>query len=131
MAVLIISLAIPIVINLDLDVTPHQQRMVITFMSLSIALASGLDGLHQWRTTWREYSKAIVHIKTLIGLWEVEVANARRLANNDEVSKALGAATEELLRKVEEATFAEMDTFFSARSAVPRPAGEGSSGKDA
>lgn len=128
-AVLVISLAIPIVTNLGLNVTPHQLNMIITFMSLSIALASGLDGLHQWRTTWREYSKAIVQIETLIGLWGVKVANARQLANHDEVSKALGNATEELLRKVEEATFAEMDTFFSARSAIPKTAEAGSSEK--
>lgn len=119
-AVLVISLAIPIVTNLDLPVTQHQLNMIITFMSLSIALVSGLDGLHQWRTTWREYSKAITLITTLIGLWEVKVANARHLGSHDEVSKALGEATEELLRKSEEAVLAEMDTFFSARSAIQK-----------
>jgi hypothetical protein len=129
-AVLVISLAIPIVTNLHLNVTQPSLNMIVTFMSLSIALLTGLDGLHQWRTTWREYSKAIVRITTLIGSWEVKVANARQLANRDEVSKTLGNATEELLSKVEEAKVTEMDTFFSARSAIAATKGTGSSGKE-
>jgi hypothetical protein len=89
-------------------------------MSLSIALVTGLDGLHQWRTTWREYSRAIVQIKTLIELWKVKVAGARQLGNHDDVSKALGEATEELLRKVEAVNLREQDIFFSARSAIQK-----------
>jgi hypothetical protein len=133
-AVLIISLAIPIVTNLgNLSVKVSQQwlNLIITLMSLSIAGFSGLDGLHQWRTTWREYSKAIVQIKTQIALWEIKVANARELPNRDEVSKALGDATAELISKVEEVTFTEMDTFFSARSAVQKAAGIGTIEKGA
>lgn len=130
-AVLVISLAIPIVTNLGIDVSQHSLNMIITLMSLSIALVSGLDGLHQWRTTWKEYSKAIVQIKTQIALWEVKVANARELPDRDEISKALGEATEELISKVEEATSAEMNTFFSARSAVQQAAGTGTTEKGA
>ena len=119
-AVLVISLAIPIVTNVGFDLTPHQLNMIITVMSLSIALVTGLDGLHQWRTTWREYSRAIVQIKTLIELWKVKVAGARQLGNHDDVSKALGEATEELLRKVEAVNLREQDIFFSARSAIQK-----------
>jgi hypothetical protein len=121
--------AVTSLLGLDF-LTQHQVNMIITFMSLTIALVSGLDGLHQWRTTWREYSKAIVQLTALIGLWEVKVANARQLTNRAEISKALGDATEELLSKVEAITLAEMDTFFSARSATPKTAEVGSSGKE-
>lgn len=144
-AILIISLAIPFVTNfgtsfgtfvtdrLCIDISQHSLQhffnMIITVMSLSIALISGLDGLHQWRITWREYSKAIIQIKTQIALWEIKVANARELPNRDEVSKALGDATKELISKVEEVASAEMDTFFSARSTVQQPGGSGTNGK--
>ncbi|MDM0116718.1 SLATT domain-containing protein [Variovorax sp. J22R133] len=131
-AVLIISLAIPFVTNFGSElVTQRRVDMIVTLMSLLIAAASGLDGLHQWRTTWREYSKGIVQLRTLIGLWDVKVANARQLTNHDQVSKALGEATEELLNKVEQTVSAEMDTFFSARSAIPKIAETRSSEKGA
>jgi len=126
-AVLFISLTIPMVTNFhpvatgfNFSVSQETINMFITLMSLSIALLSGLDGLHQWRTTWREYSKAIVRIETQIALWEVKVTSARELPNREEVSKALGDATEKLISEVEAATSAEMDVFFSARSAAEK-----------
>jgi hypothetical protein len=113
--VLVISLTIPIITNLDLKVPQHLLNLIITSMSLLIALVSGLEGLHQWRTTWKEYSKSIVQIKTLIGLWEIKVAKARRLTNHDDIAKELSEATEKLLSEVEKVTFAEMGAFFAAR----------------
>jgi hypothetical protein len=126
--VLIISLAIPVILRFNVDQTLN---ICITIMSLFIALMSGLDGLHQWRTTWREYSKAIVQIKTQIALWKIKVANAQGLSDRDELSKALGDATAELITNVEHITSAEMDTFFSARSAVQQAAEIRMTGKEA
>jgi hypothetical protein len=84
-------------------------------MSLLIALAGGLEGLHQWQRTWREYSSQIVQIETLIGLWEIQVAKARQLSDAKEVSDTLGKATEKLLSSVNQAVMTEMGTFFSER----------------
>jgi hypothetical protein len=115
-AVLLLSLAIPIVVALDVPAWPLPKDLVVSLMSLAIALASGLEGLHQWQRTWREYSSRIVQIETLIGRWDLAVMGARSLADSNAAEAALRKATEDLLLSVEQAVLTEMDTFFSERS---------------
>ena len=115
-AVLLLSLAIPLVVTFSPDAIGFvQKNLIVSLMSLLIALAGGLEGLHQWQRTWKEYSTRIVHIETLIGLWEIQVARARQLSDAKEVSDILGKATEKLLSSVNEAVTTEMGTFFSER----------------
>lgn len=106
-------LAIPIVTSLDSAILPLPKEFIVAGMSLLIAFASGLDGIFQWQHTWREYSRRIVQIETLIGWWEIQVAKAKQLSDPKDISASLGEAVEKLLRAVEEAVSAEMDAFFS------------------
>ncbi len=115
-AVLLLSLAIPVVVTFSpAAIGSVRRELIVSLMSLLIALAGGLEGLHQWQRTWREYSTRIVQIETLIGLWEIQLAKARQLSDAKEVSDILGKATEKLLSSVNEAVTTEMGTFFSER----------------
>jgi hypothetical protein len=115
--ILLLSLTIPIVVHIDQTTFELlSQNLVVSLMSVLIALAGGLEGLHQWQLTWREYSSRIVQIETLIALWEVQVARARQLSEAKDASEALYAATEHLLLSVEKAVLTEMEGFFSERS---------------
>jgi len=115
-AILLLSLGIPVVVTFSpAAIGPVQKELIVSLMSLLIALAGGLEGLHQWQRTWREYSTRIVQIETLIGLWEIQVARARQLSDAKEVVDILGKATEKLLSSVNEAVTTEMGTFFSER----------------
>jgi hypothetical protein len=115
-AILLLSLAIPVVVTFSpAEIGPVQKELIVSLMSLLIALAGGLEGMHQWQRTWREYSTRIVQIETRIGLWEIQVARARQLSDAKEVSDILGEATEKLLSSVNEAVTTEMGTFFSER----------------
>jgi len=58
--VLLLSLTIPIVVNLDRNLIsnhPTTFAISVSLMSLLIAFISGLEGLHLWQHTRREYSK--------------------------------------------------------------------------
>lgn len=115
-AVLSLSLAIPLVVTFSpAAIGLEPSKLIVSLMSLLIALAGGLEGLHQWQRTWREYSARIVQIETLIGLWEIQVAKARELSDGKDVSDILGKATETLLSSVKEAVMTEMGTFFTER----------------
>ncbi len=120
-AILFLSLAIPIVANSDFMAVP----IAVSAMSLAIAFISGVSELRRWQHTWKEYSQGIVQIETLIGSWEIKVAEARQLSRPEEISAALGTATEELLRLVTQAVSAEMEDFFRpAPKAPPTQPGE-------
>jgi len=115
--VLLLSLIIPIVANFGGRFGDHFPKdLTISIMSLLIALAAGLEGMHQWQQTWKDYSRAIVQIETLVGVWEIEILCAERLANVEDASKALDTATKMLLSSVERVVSAEMEGFFSERS---------------
>jgi hypothetical protein len=110
-AILFLSLAIPIVTNLDFAAL-GLSKLIISAMSLLIALITGLNEVFRWQHLWKEYSERIVQIDTLIGLWEIEVAKARHLSDPEKISEKLGEATEELVKSVETAVLTEMGTFF-------------------
>jgi hypothetical protein len=128
-SILLLSLAIPVVATSGLEkLGPVKIEIIISLMSLLIALTSGLEGLHQWQRTWREYSSRIVQIEGFLGSWETDVMSARYLADSHQVSEALRKATERLLQAVGQSVLTEMDIFFSERSRAqqdPRAADDG------
>ena len=70
--ILLFSLLIPIVVNFDFinHSTWLSKTLIVSLMSLSIAFVSGLSELCQWpQSLWKEYSKKVVQIETLIGIW--------------------------------------------------------------
>jgi hypothetical protein len=112
--ILILSLSIPIVASLDLTILGLPNKLILSLMSMLIALASGLEGIHQWQLTWKDYSGRIVEIETLIGLWEVQVAKAKQLHDVNDISNLLASSTEKLLTEVNKTVSAEMESFFTA-----------------
>ena len=113
-AILFLSLVIPIVANLDFTARGLSKELSVSVMSLLIALITGLNEVFRWQHLWKEYSERIVKIDTLIGLWEIEVANARQLSDPKEVSTVLGKATQNLVNSVQQTVSTEMETFFRA-----------------
>jgi hypothetical protein len=93
-------------------------------MSVLIALASGLEGIHQWQLTWKEYSGRIVQIETLIGLWEVQLVRARQLSDINEALSVLAWSTEKLLKEVNNAVSTEMESFFSTIPKLEKKPGQ-------
>jgi len=118
-AILLLSLVIPIVANLDFTIPWLSTGIIVSIMSLLIAFLSGLGELHQWQHTWQEYSKAIVQIEALIGSWEIEVAGARQLSQPKEISDKLAKATHALLESVEQIVLIEMRAFFATTPKAP------------
>ena len=88
--VLLLSLTIPIVANFGDNLgNDFTIKLIISIMSLLIALIGGLEGIHQWEQTWKEYSRRIVQIETFIGVWDIEIASARQLPDLKDASKVV------------------------------------------
>jgi low affinity Fe/Cu permease len=122
--VLILSLSIPLVASVDFTIFGMPNTFVVSLMSVLIALASGLEGIHQWQLTWKEYSGRIVQIETLIGLWEVQLVRARQLSDINEASSVLAWSTEKLLKEVNNAVSTEMESFFSTIPKLEKKPGQ-------
>ena len=117
--ILFLGLVIPIVTNLKFTFFASApwltKELIVSAMSLVIAFITGINTLFQWQSTWKEYSSSIVQIDKLIGLWELEVAHARRLSDSEiNTSKYLQKVTENLINSVENTVSTEMKTFFHA-----------------
>lgn len=124
-AILLLSLVIPVVANIDF--TASRKGITISILSLLIAFISGFSEIHQWQRNWREYSKAIVQIEGLIGLWEIEVTKTRLKAGQlpdpkevKEISGQLARATDILLESVEKIVLTEMQAFFATAVKAPK-----------
>ncbi len=118
-AILFLGLVIPIVTNLKFTYPASApwltKEIIVSIISLVIAFVTGLSTLFQWSSTWKEYSSQIVQIDKLIGLWELEVAHARHISDQEkDISVYLQKATEKLINSVENLVSTEMRTFFRA-----------------
>ena len=113
--ILALSLIIPVVTNFLPGAIGMWSKLVISVMSLSIALVTGLKEFFRWEATWKEYSTRIVQIETLIAEWELKVAGCRHLQDSKDVDGKRNEATFALVRAVEQSVLTEMQAFFSRK----------------
>jgi len=117
--ILLLSLIIPLVAN-----HPFKDHwgngLIVSILSLLIALISGIRESTQWTRLWREYSQAIVEIEALIGAWEIEIAKARSLTDLTKITDILEKATTTLLASVNKIVLAEMGAFFTVIPKTPQ-----------
>ena len=117
-AVLALSLAIPIVANLPF----RGKDILVSTMAASIAFISGFSQIHRWQETWKEYSAAIVKVEAAIATWELKIAQLDPAGESDVISRTLAAATDALVQSVSAIVSTEMEQFFQSQN---RQAGSG------
>jgi len=110
---LFLSLLIPVVANFHFE-EHWVNSMIVSILSLLIALITGIRESTQWARLWRVYSHAIVQIENLLASWELEIAKARLLDDSTKVTEAVENATKILKDSVERIVQAEMDSFFTS-----------------
>jgi hypothetical protein len=117
-AILALSLVIP-VFN---SATSRSMQITASCLSLVIALVTGLNEIFKWQEAWKEYSRRIIQIETLIAIWNLEVARCRVLSDDPkEVEAKVIEATAKLLKETESSVFSEMEAFFSQRAKGNEP----------
>jgi hypothetical protein len=123
--ILLFSLLIPVVTTLPFK--DHWVKgLIVSILSLIIALITGIRESTQWARLWRVYSQAQRQIETLIDSWEMEIARARppRPLNLTEATDILERATNTLKDSVLEIVEAESNSFFSATPLTPQTQGQ-------
>ena len=92
---------------------PHK-AIVLSGMSITIAMLSGLSGFYRWERTWHGNSTSQMALEQHVAKWELELANARLILTADERVKHVYQATDDLLTNSRSVVATESEGFFSA-----------------
>ena len=89
------------------------KNIVITIMALLIAVFTGFNTFFKWGEKWQGFGRSELAIKHLIGLWQIDVRDAKALDDEVERSKVLSEATKNLLVDVGTIVSQETESYFS------------------
>ena len=107
--VILFSITIPAVSAYSF---PHK-NITIALMALVIAIFSGLNTFFKWGEKWQSFIRSELAIKHLIGLWQIEMRNAKCLENEIARSNSVSEATKILLEEVGNIVSQETEDYFS------------------
>jgi hypothetical protein len=89
------------------------KEIVISAISVIIAMLTGLGSFFHWERTWRGNSTAQVAIEQAVGKWELELKRAEFVIGpSDRVNHAI-KATDDLLANTGTVVSSESEGFFS------------------
>lgn len=108
-AVILLSITIPAISAYQF----HGKDAVISIMALSIALFSGFNSHFKWEESWRVFSKSELAIQHLIGIWQLQIYEAKKYADKDVRLSEASRATKYLLDEVGKIISQETDNYFS------------------
>jgi len=101
------SLLLPVIAAQN---TP-EYRVLLTGVSLAVAIMSSLNAFFRWDGAWRSRTRAAYALQGLLGVWEFEL-KASAAAENP--SKAALDATGKLIREAFALVGSETDEFFAS-----------------
>jgi hypothetical protein len=93
--------------------TYPEKAVVVSGVSVAIALLTGLSAYWRWTDEWRGYVLAEAALTSLRAKWEVAMVNASLLPDA-EASKAAVAATDALLKSASESVRRETTDHFAS-----------------
>jgi Protein of unknown function (DUF4231) len=114
--VVILSVSLPLVANVQIAPTDFIQGLIISVISLSIAAITTLRTFFNWEQTWSMLRNGESALDYLLARWKLEVA---RFAHDDDDARARERAidrTRQLLKEAREINRSELETYFSGLS---------------
>ena len=102
---------------------PDENRdLILTTVSLAVAIMSSLNAFFRWDGTWRSRTRAAYALQGLLGTWEFRLKAA---ADAENPRAAALAATESLINDAFALVGSETDEFFATVRwpEAPRPGG--------
>ena len=89
------------------------KEVVVSGISVVIAMLTGLSSFYHWERTWRGNSTAQMAIEQAVGKWELELRRAEFVhGGNDRVNHVI-KATDDLLANTGTVVSSESEGFFS------------------
>jgi hypothetical protein len=82
-------------------------------MALSIALFSGFNSFFKWEETWQVFSKSELAIQHLLGIWQLQIYEAKKYSDKNARLSEASKATKYLLDEVGKIISQETDNYFS------------------
>jgi len=107
--VILFSITIPVISIYNFT----EKDIVVSVMALTIAILSGLKAFFKWEESWQSFNRSELAIQHLIGIWQIQLLEAKTHANfSDRLSEAR-KATKYLLEEVGKIISQESDNYFS------------------
>lgn len=100
------SLALPAIAT----ATWAHHQLVLTVVSLAVAILSSLSTFFKWDSTWQSRTKTVIDLQGFLAKWELALRSAEMAPNP---SEAALTATQELFNDVFNTVGSETKQFFS------------------
>jgi hypothetical protein len=89
------------------------KEIVLSVMSIAIAVLASLSTFFRWERTWHGNSTSQMTLEQHVAKWELELTNARLILSADDRVKHVYQATDDLLTNARSVVSAESEGFFS------------------
>lgn len=87
--------------------------IIVSVMALTIAIISCFRSFFKWEESWQSFNRSELAIQHLIGIWQIQLLEAKSRADaSDRLSEAR-KATRHLLEEVGKIISQESDNYFS------------------
>jgi hypothetical protein len=106
----IISVCLPTVTLLKW--LPHHD-LIVSLMSLTIAILTGLSSFYRWERTWRSRRLCLEAIEVLDLKWELEMSKARNAVATADRMTYVYNATRDLIANYQVIASGESEDFFN------------------
>ena len=89
------------------------KEVVVSAISVVIAVLTGLSSFYHWERTWRGNSTAQMAIEQAVGKWELELKRAEFVVSQNDRVNHIIKATDDLLANTGTVVSSETEGFFS------------------
>ena len=106
-----LSISLPVVASSPESLISNK-NLIVSLMSLAVALLSSIGTFFHWNETWRVNSSSLLELEHLLAIWQVKMIAAEQ--GNDSLASINAAikATEELFKEAAKTDKANTEAFF-------------------
>ena len=108
--VLLLSVVLPVIVTLEKKIP--KQKYIIIFISLIIALSTGINSFYRFDVSWKGYISAQMQLDLKRSMWEAEIAEAKSIPDDTEQLKLAKTATDRFITGINEIIQRETTGYF-------------------
>ena len=111
--VLLLSVLLPVIVAAEEKIP--KRKAVVIFISLAIALSTGINSFYRFDSSWKGYITAQLQLEYERNIWEAEIAKASAMVDPTDQVKSATLSTENFINRTNDIIRQETTGFFEVQ----------------